>query len=66
MQKRTKLNGIGQMTKMSAMLIYGHHFLNIFFSGTPKPISFGFVCFIWDEGPTDKVNLSLLYDNVRK
>ena len=54
------------MNKMSAMLIYGQHPLNIFFSGTPKPMNFGFVCIIWDEGPTDYVDLSLLYDNVRK
>ena len=46
-------NCTGHMTKMATMLIYGKNPLNIFFSGTKRPMALGdLVCSIGDVGPT--------------
>ena len=44
-------NCTGHMTKMAPMPIYGKNSLNIFFSGTKRPIALG-LSSIGDVGPT--------------
>ena len=45
-------NCYGHMTRMATMPIYGKNTLNIFFSGTKRPLALGLVCSIGDVGPT--------------
>ena len=44
-------NCYGHMTKMATMLIYGKNSLNIFFSGTKRPLALGLGVSIGDVGP---------------
>ena len=40
------------MTNMATMPIYGKNSLNLFYSGTKRPLVWDFVCRIGDVGPT--------------
>ena len=59
-------NCTGHMTKMATMPIYGKNPLNIFFSGTKRPMALGLGMYHWGCGPhqictTDESRLTLTY-----
>ena len=43
-------NCYGHMTKMATMPIYGNNSLNIFFSGTKRPLALGLGMYHWGCG----------------
>ena len=50
---KTYTNCYGHMTSMATMPIHGNNSLNLFFSGTKRPLTLGLmVCRIGDVGPT--------------
>ena len=51
---KTYTNCYGHMTDMATVPIYGKNSLNLFFSGTKRPLAFNLdlVCRIGDVGPT--------------
>ena len=56
----------GHMTKMATMPIYGKNSLNIFFSGTKRPLALGLGMQLWECGPyqvctNDESRLTLSY-----
>ena len=56
----------GHMTKMATMPIYGKNSLNIFFSGTKRPLALGLGMQHWECGPyqvctNDESRLTLSY-----
>ena len=52
-------NCSSHMTKMATTPIYGKNPLNIFFSGTKRPMAL--VCSIWDVGPTSFAQMMNLH-----
>ena len=59
-------NCTGHMTKMATMPIYGKNPLNIFFSGTKRPMALGLGMLHWGCGPyqictNDESRLTLTY-----
>ena len=56
----------GHMTEIATMPIYGKNSLNIFFSGTKRPMALGFVMYHWGCGhyqicTNDESRLTLTY-----
>ena len=49
---KTYTNCYGHMTNMATMPIYGKNSLNLFFSGTERPLALGLGMWDWDVGPT--------------
>ena len=63
---KTYTNCYGHMTNMATMPIYGINSLNLFFSGTKRPLFWDLVCRIGDVGPNqvstnDESRLTLTY-----
>ena len=63
---KTYTNCYGHMTNMATMPIYGKNSLNLFFSGTKRPLAFGLGMYDWGCGPyqistNDESRLTLTY-----
>ena len=67
---KTYINCNGHMTKMATMPIYGKNYLNLFFSGTKRPLALGLGMKHWGCGPyqvctNDEARLTLTYFRAR-